>query len=150
MTKAPFRFLKFLFTISIGAVYGMLFAQKTGKELRKELKTSNSPLSTLLKEGIAVDTEAIQALVGEAKKSEEIQTVIKKMNGYLGQIGIQAEDLSKEGLHKAQAEMEHLSITAKKMADKLRVKFEQVKKEAQKVAKEEINKFKHPSNSDEV
>ena len=44
------KVLGFLFSASLGALYGIFFAQKSGTELRKNLKKSKSPTKDLMKE----------------------------------------------------------------------------------------------------
>lgn len=46
---------KFLLGVFVGGLYVMFFAQKTGKELMKEVQKSPTPVKTFFKEGAKVD-----------------------------------------------------------------------------------------------
>jgi gas vesicle protein len=124
------KLLKFIFAITIGGVYGMLFAQRPGKELRDDLKKSKQPMKTFLQEGIAVDTEAFNVIKTELQNSDEVQKMLTTMQAHVKSLGDQAQNFSKDGLQQAQKEMETLAYSAKKIADELKVKFEAAKREA--------------------
>lgn len=51
------KLLSLLFGLSAGYVAGIFFAQKSGKELRKELKKSKTPLEDLFNELKKADKE---------------------------------------------------------------------------------------------
>lgn len=57
-----------LFWLSAGACLGLLFAQKSGKELRKELAKSPTPAKTFFSEMMKVDLAIWEYIVERYRK----------------------------------------------------------------------------------
>jgi gas vesicle protein len=68
---------KLFLSLTVGAVYGLFFAQKSGKKLRQELKTSKDPLKFVLTELGNAKDESKEIINGLIEKSEDLQTIIK-------------------------------------------------------------------------
>ena len=98
--------LKFLFTITVGALYGALFAQKSGKKLRAELKKSKNPLKTLLEEGVQMDLEARDTISDIAKNSPALQNIINTGKEQFTDLVNQAKNMSSEQREKAKEKQE--------------------------------------------
>lgn len=141
-----FGLIKFLFSVTIGLVYGLLFAQKSGKSLREELKKSKNPTMTFLKELWEVDKAALDKAVDLANKSETLQELIVKGNDQFEAFVGQAKVLGEDAMERAKQELElladHAQIAADELKDagidfseKARTKVAQVKKEVTKKAK---------------
>ena len=107
--KGLFKLLGALFTFQLGAVVAMLFAQKTGKTLRKDLKKSDNPLKVLFQEGLKIDKEILGNVKDWAENSENIQEVRNQIRD----VKKHAVDMTDE----AKAEMQK---NLEKMADSLR------------------------------
>lgn len=112
--------VKFLFAVTVGAVYGLLFAQKPGKKLRSELKKSDNPWMTLLEEGKSVDKEARGVVMDWAENSKELQEILSTGKAQFDNFIESAKDLSTEGKEMAQIKLEELAANAKKAADSLK------------------------------
>lgn len=124
---------KFLFAATFGAMYGLLFAQKSGKKLRADLKKSENPFKTLLEEGRKIEKESREVFMDWAENCEELQQLLATGKTQFNSFVDQAKDLSTEGKEKAQKKLEELSANAKKAADELKKaatkKVESIKKE---------------------
>jgi gas vesicle protein len=129
-------FLKFLFSATIGVLYGMLFAQKPGKKLRDELKKSEDPAMLLIKElqGMAKDSGSeIKEFV---KNSEELQKVMQSGKNQFEDFVKAAKNLGDDAKIKAKEQLEEVAKNAKKAAEDLKTK---TKEKAGKV-KESLDK----------
>ncbi|MCF7830451.1 YtxH domain-containing protein [Candidatus Gracilibacteria bacterium] len=135
--------LRFLFSITIGLFYGLLFAQKPGQKLRSELKKSKSPAKDLFKELKSVDREAIGSISDWAKNSEELQKVLESGKEQFDVFVEKVKELGKDAVEVAEKELEEMSVNAKKAAIKL--KKQAVKKGAtmKKTTTKRIKTFKN-------
>ena len=131
-------FIKFLFAATIGALYGMLFAQKPGKKLRSDLKKSDNPWKTLFEEGKKVDLEARDFVMDWAENSKELQTVIDSGKKQFDNFVEGAKELSEEGKELAQEKLNKLSKNAKQAADELKEKATKKIKTVRKQATDKI------------
>ena len=61
---------KFLFSVTIGALWGMFFAQKPGKKLRSEIKKSNEPGKLIFRELQAMTKDSSEEVKHFVKNSE--------------------------------------------------------------------------------
>lgn len=127
-------FIKFLFAATVGALYGMLFAQKPGKKLRQDLKKSDNPWKTLFEEGKKVDLEARGFVTNWAENSKELQEVLSTGKEQFDDFVEGAKELTEEGKELAQEKLNELSENAKQAADNLKKeaseKFKNVRKQA--------------------
>ncbi len=136
--------LRFLFSITIGLVYGLFFAQKPGKNLRTELKKSKSPATDLFKELKSVDKEALSSFSDWAKDSEELQKVLESGKEQFDVFVDKVKELGKDAAEVAGKELEEMSVNVKKAAVKLKSQAvkegTKVKKTATKLKKKAIKK----------
>ncbi len=126
--------LKYLIAASAGMVYGLLFAQRPGKELRKELSKSEEPLKVLFNECKNVDLEAIEEVTQWAKESEDVQQLVQYGKKQFGDFVEKAKSLSAEGQEIVRQRLETLSSDAHEAAEEL-------KKSAAKKGKELKNEL---------
>ncbi len=132
-------FIKFLFAATIGALYGMLFAQKPGKKLRSDLKKSDNIWKTLFEEGKKVDLEARDVILDWAKNSKELQTVISTGKDQFDNFVENAKELGLEGKELAQEKLEEVAQNAKEAAEKLK---KEATKKIKTVRKQATTKMK--------
>jgi len=137
-------FFRFLFSITIGLAYGLFFAQKSGKNLRTELKKSKSPATDFLKELKSVDKEALDSFSNWAKNSEELQKVLESGKEQFDAFVEKVKELGTEAVGVAEKELEEMSVNAKKAAITLKKqaikKGTIAKKTATKLKKQAIKK----------
>lgn len=141
--RSLFGPIKFLFSISIGLIYGLLFAQKSGKSLRAELKRSKNPTMTFLKELWDVDKAALDKAIDLANKSETLQEVIGKGTDQFDAFVGQAKVLGEDAMERAKEELELLADHAQVAADELKdagIGFSQTAKSKVSDAKKEATK----------
>ncbi len=135
-------FIKFLFAATIGALYGMLFAQKPGKKLREDLKASKNPLKTLFEEGKKIDYEARDFFLDWVENSKEVQNILSIGKKQLDDFVEGAKDLSDDGKKMAQEKLNELAENAKKAADNLKKEASKKIKTVRKQASERIKNLK--------
>jgi len=75
--KRLFQLFTLIFTVTLGAVYALLFAKKPGKKLRSELSKSKNPLKDLFGELVDIDKEALKSAKEYVENSEDLQNVMK-------------------------------------------------------------------------
>ena len=138
------KLVNFFTTVSVGYIAGLLFAKKSGKELRKDLKDSKNPAKTMFKAMKDADLDAIRELKEWAQKSPEIQNLLKIGKAELNKFVSAAKDLSDDGIDFAKEKMEDLSSEAKKAAQEL----EKVAKKKSKVMIKKGMKFKNEIEKD--
>ena len=114
--KGLFKLIGAVFTFQLGAVAAMLFAQRSGKSLRKDLQKSKNPLETLFKEGLKIDKEILKNVQDWAENSESIQ----ELRDQLGEVKGQAKDMTDETRAEMQKKLETVSKEAKSAADDLK------------------------------
>ncbi len=135
--------LKFLFAATFGALYGLLFAQKSGKKLRSDLRKSENPFKILLEEGKKMEKESREVFMDWADNCDELQQLLITGKTQFNNFVDQAKHLSEEGKGKAQKKLEELSENVKSAISELRKtsigKVESVKKDT----KEKGAKFKN-------
>jgi gas vesicle protein len=141
------RFLGFLFSASLGALYGLFFAQKSGQKLRTDLKKSANPGKDLLKELKTVATESGKEAAEWAENSAELQTLLDEARNYFDELvekskGVSdataeciGEELAELG-EKAAAAAKKVKASATQQATKFKNELEkEVKKEVKTIAK---------------
>ena len=111
---------KILFGMTLGAVYGMLFAQKSGKKLRAELGKSENPLKLLFNEGMKMDLEARDTVVDWAKNSEDLKKVIESGKAQFDEVVKNAKEMGGEAQKMALEKMEEVAKNATKAAEELK------------------------------
>ena len=98
------RIFKFLMTASFGYFCGLLFAQKSGKKFREEIRAAKNPLKVIFDECCKVDSEAYKVISEWAKNSDELQKILKmtkeQFAEFLEKIKKCAADKKKCGLGK--------------------------------------------------
>lgn len=109
--KSLFRFM---FTLIIGMLYGLFFAQKTGKKFRADIRQSKTPYKTVLDEMIAVDKEAIQTLKLWSEESEDVQNLLKNTQKHMDTLIEKTKDLTEEAQEKSLKALEELAEKTKK------------------------------------
>jgi gas vesicle protein len=114
------KLFKFLVTFSAGAFLGLLFAQRAGKEFRKDLKNSNDPLKTVLRECKSVHTDIAGTVTQSVKECEAIQQMLEKGQAQMDQIVYQAQSMSEEGKKAIQKKLEELSQAAQNAVEELK------------------------------
>lgn len=114
------KIIRFLLTVSVGAIYGILFAQKPGKKFREELSKSKTPIRTFFTECKQVDTEAIQTFSQWAKESEDVQKLLAVGQTQFREFVKSAKELGKDGQEVARKKLEELSQEAAEAADELK------------------------------
>lgn len=115
------RLLGFLFSASLGALYGMFFAQRSGQTLRTELKKSSTPGKDLLKELQKVTTESKNEVVDWAENSEELQRLLAEARSYFDQLVEKTKDLGDTTAEYLGEEFEELSEKASAAAKMMKV-----------------------------
>lgn len=132
--------MKGLFRLAVGAVagiaYGLIFAQKSGKDLRKQLKKSENPALDLLEEFKKTGEESGTIVKEWVDGSEELQGVIATGKEQFHNLTEQAKSLGKEATESLAHEMEELAHNASDSAKKLKAdaakKTTKIKKDATK------------------
>ena len=94
----------------------MLFAQKTGKTLRKDLKKSDNPLKVLFQEGLKIDKEILGNVKDWAENSENIQEVRNQIRD----VKKHAVDMTDEAKAEMQKNLEKMADEAKAAAAELK------------------------------
>ncbi len=136
------KLLRFLFTVTLGAIYGLMFAQRPGKKLREDLKKSDEPLKTLFKECRKADTEALETISQWAKESEDLQNLIKAGKSQFTDFVSGAKQLGKEGRERARNKLEELAANAHEAAEELKEKAVDKALDAKDKAKEKAKEVK--------
>lgn len=137
--SSGFGLLKFFFSITIGAIYGVLFARKSGKELRKEIRDSDTPVLTFFKELVSVDTGMLKEMTQWAKESEMLQDVMQKGTDQFDALVKQAKTLGTDASDRAREELEKLADNARGAAESL---AKDAKKQVKTVKKDAVKKVK--------
>lgn len=114
------KIIRFLLTITAGAMYGLLFAQKPGKKFREELKKSKQPIKTFFNECKEVDMEAMQTFSQWAKNSEDVQKLLAVGHTQFKEFVNGAKKLGKDGKETARQKLEELSQEAAEAAEELK------------------------------
>ncbi len=114
------KLIRFLFAATIGMVYGLMFAQRPGKDLRKELKKSKEPYKILFNECKEADLEALDEVTHWAKESEDLQRLLKTGQVQFDDFVQGAKRLSSEGREIATKKLEELSKEAQSAAKELK------------------------------
>jgi len=142
-----FRAILWMFA---GSIYTMLFAKRTGKELRKDVskakKEGKSILSVLWKEGRDIDLEALEEIKKSTKDNKNIQSLIERSKSEIQK----ATDIAKKKGGDIAEDMvsilKSISKDASKKAAEIsnEIKDKTIKKgqEIQAKAKEKVSKIK--------
>ncbi len=145
------RLFGFLFSVSLGALYGVFFAQKSGKKLRSDLKRSKNPGKDLLGELKNVASESGKEATDWAENSEEVQNLLKEAHKYFDDLMEQSkivrgaaadtvsEELAELGVQAAAAAKKVKKTTIKK-ATKFKNELEKDVKKSVKVIKKKLKK----------
>ncbi len=139
---------KFLFSASLGAMYGLFFAQKSGKKLRDDLKKSKTPGKKLLNELKEVASESGKEASDWAENSEELQKLLNEARTYFDSLVEKSKDVSTAATGRVEDEFLELSEKAAEAAKRLKksatqktVKFKnELEKEVKTIAKKTIAK----------
>lgn len=136
------RFLGFLFSASLGALYGLFFAQKSGQKLRTDLKKSTNPAKELLKELRSVASESGKEAAQWAENSAELQTLLDEARNYFDELVEQSKgvrDATAESISEELAELgEKASAAAKKVKASATQQATKFKNELEKEVKKEV------------
>jgi len=145
------RLFGFLFSVSLGALYGVFFAQKSGKKLRSDLSKSKNPGKALLGELKSVASESGQEATDWAENSEEVQSLLQEAHKYFDDLMEQSkivrgaaadtvsEELAELGVQAAAAAKKVKKTTIKK-ATKFKNELEKDVKKNVKVIKKKLKK----------
>ena len=116
----------FLVGTVLGGLFGLLFAQRKGEDLRKELKESykregwQGNLKVAKKEGQKIAGD-VQEVVEDVKQSDKVQELVKKGKQKAG-------ELEKIGKKRAEEFMSSVSDKANDVIDKFKKDMKQGKK----------------------
>ncbi len=136
-------FFKFLFSATIGLAYGLLFAQKSGKKFREELRTSSHPGKMLLGELKKIDHEARGTVADWAKNSKELQEVLETGKHQFDIFVEKVSVLGHDAAEVAEKELESLSHNAKKAAEELKKQMKSKGAELGRTVAEQTRHFKN-------
>lgn len=114
------RLLGFLVPASIGALYGLFFAQKSGSELRSDLKKSKTPTKDLMNELKNVTCESGKEAKEWAENSEELKKLLDDARAYFDDLVEKSKDLKEGTAEKVGAEFAELSQKAAEAAKKVK------------------------------
>lgn len=128
--------LRFLFAVTLGVLYGLFFAQKTGKKLRSDLKKSTQPCHDLFHELKSVDMEALGFVKDWAHNSDDVQKMVTVGKEQLNTVVQKANDVGGEAKQKALHALEELSKNAHEAAKELKTKATEKGKNILKKVKE--------------
>ncbi len=130
-------FFKFLFSATIGLVYGLLFAQKPGKKLREDLKKSKTPGKDVLNELRKMDKEARGTVATWAKNSDKLQKALKGGKKQLDAFVEKAKDMAEMAEKKAGEFQKEAMKKTRQFTNELekKVKTAVTKPKAKKVTK---------------
>jgi len=140
------RLFGFLFTASIGALYGLFFAQKSGKELRKDLTKAKEPGKELLNELKSVASESGKEAADWAENSDELKRLLGEARGYFDELVEKSKDMSDVTAECVGEELAELSqkaaAAAKKVKESATKKATKFKNELEKEVKTVAKKLK--------
>ena len=113
------KLIKFLLSISIGVLYGLFFAQRSGKQLRRKLATSKNPMMDLFQELKSVDMEMLGMVKEWAQNSEDLRRVMDSGKEQFDALVKGVKELGDDATDMAQKELKKLEKYAKDAADEL-------------------------------
>lgn len=116
----------------MGYIFGMLFAQRPGKDLRKRLAKSQNPAKDLWIDVWESKLEAWGEVRQAVENSEKIQKMSDHLRGHFDALVDRAKDLGDDAVEKVQEELESIADDAKKAAADLKTE-----------AKKRTTKFKN-------
>jgi gas vesicle protein len=111
--------LKIAFGATVGAAYGLMFAQKAGKNLRADLKRAKNPGKLLWGELKKISKESGGAVANFIKNSKELQEVMSSGKSQFEQLVKGAKELGSEASQIVKEELEDLAKNAKNAAEDL-------------------------------
>jgi gas vesicle protein len=133
------RLFGFLFSAFLGTLYGLFFAQKSGRKLRMELKKSATPGRDLLNELKVVASESGKEAVDWAENSEELQRLLEEARAYFDELLKKSKDMTDTTAEYLGEEFEELSeraaAAAKKVKESATKKVSKFKNELEKEVK---------------
>lgn len=156
------KLAKNIITLAAGATVGLLFAQRSGKDLRDELVGSKDPWGIILKEAGLAGKEAKDSTIDWVKNSKELQEVITSGKGQFDEMVKGASAMGTETAEVAKAKLEELAknaqAAAKELGEKTKEqlkstktavdeKTESVKKTAKKTVKKATDKLSDKEES---
>ena len=129
------RLVGVLLGVKAGALLGMLFAQRSGKELRQKLKDSDSPLKTLIDEGWAIDKEIFAEVSEGIKNSENLQKVLEMGKDQFSDFVEASKELGEQAQDSAVRHLEEIEKWASEASDEIKHCAKKEMKHAEKKAK---------------
>ncbi len=146
------RLFGFLFSVSLGALYGVFFAQKSGKKLRADLKKSKNPGKDLLEELRSVATESGKEAADWAENSEDLQRLLTEAHKYFDELMEQSKVVSGAAADTVSEELAELGVQAAAAAEKVKKsavkKVSKFKNELEKDVKKNIKVIKKKLKND--
>ncbi len=115
---------KVFVSVVAGFAYGLFFAQKSGKELRSELKKSDVPGKKFLEELKKMINESSDEISSVVKKSPEIQDLLKSGKVQFNEFVKIVRELGDETSKTTKEEIENLAKNAKNSVEKLKKNVE--------------------------
>ena len=134
---------KFLFSVSLGALYGLFFAQKSGKKFREDLKKSKAPGKKFLDELKDVAVESGKETADWAENSEEVQKLLKESRVYFDTLVEKSKDMSSDAAGRVEEQFLELSERAAIAAKKVKASAAKKAVKVKVSAKKKTVKFKN-------
>lgn len=114
------RLFGLLFSVSLGALYGMFFAQKSGKKLRADISKAKNPGKQLLEELKNVASESGKEAADWAENSEELQRLLNEAHKYFDELMEQSKIVGGAAADTVGEELAELSVQAAAAAKKVK------------------------------
>jgi len=124
------KILKFAATLGLGVISGLLFAKKSGKKFREELKSSKNPIKTLTDELRSVGVSIGVEFADWAKNSKNLQEILEKGGKEVEDFVESARKLGKEAKKITEDEWEKLAKKTRKKASDAKKAGENILKKA--------------------
>lgn len=134
-----------LVTLAAGASVGLLFAQRSGKELREKLTNSNDPWGVIMKEAGLMGKEAKDSTVDWVKNSKELQQVIESGKGQFDELVKGAKEMGGDTAEVARQKLVELANNAQEAANELGGKAKAKVSKAKSTVKKAASKTKSTS-----
>lgn len=126
------KFLRLWGSVAAGYVLGMMFAQRSGKELRGRLSKSDAPAKDLWSDLWDSKMEMWGEMKEAVENSEQLQKMTDHLRGHFDALVDRAKDMGDDAVEKVQEELEQIADEAKKAAANLKTE-----------AKKRTTKFKN-------
>ncbi len=105
--------------VATGVLGGLFFAQKSGDQLRQDVKNADNPLETLWSEVLGVGQNARDTLMRSVQNPENIKAVFGQMSTELEALTSKAKTLGNSSITQAREELVKLSQRAQAAANDL-------------------------------